>query len=419
MFRPVFDGYVTKGRLCGRMGFDMKTIDFNAVKTPAYLVDERLLEKNLKTLANVMERTGCKILLAQKGFSMYALYPLVGKYLSGTTASSLYEAKLGKEEMGKETHIFAPAYKEEEFTEIVSLCDHIVFNSPEQYRKFQGKTGNCGCGLRVNPEYAEVEHEIYNPCCAGSRLGTTLAELETALRENRAVMEGIEGLHFHVMCEQNSDTLERVLAHLEGKFAKYMALPQIKWVNFGGGHHITRADYDVERLVKCINHIKETYNVSVYLEPGEAVALNTGYLVAEVLEVQNQYFTVEAGQEEKKNISIQPAILDASAACHMPDVLEMPYRPEIIGAGMPGEKPYCYRFGGNTCLAGDIIGDYSFDKPLQTGDKLVFCDMAHYSMVKNNTFNGIALPDILSYNEEAGIRLVKRFGYEDFKTRLS
>lgn len=390
----------------------MKNINFNEVSTPAYIVDERLLEKNLKLLAQVMERTGCKILLAQKGFSMYSLYPLIGKYLSGTTASSLYEAKLGKEEMGKETHIFAPAYKDEEFAEIVSLCDHIVFNSLHQYEKFRGKTANCGCGIRVNPEYAEVEHEIYNPCCAGSRLGTTLKEFEEELSFNPQALDGIEGIHFHVMCEQNSDTLERVLAHLEEKFGKYMAMEQIKWVNFGGGHHITRSDYDVELLVKCINHIKSTYDVQVYLEPGEAVALGTGYLVAQVLEVQNKSFTLN-------KVETVPVILDASAACHMPDVLEMPYRPEIIGAGKPGEKKYCYRFGGNTCLAGDIIGDYSFDYRLKAGDKLVFCDMAHYSMVKNNTFNGIALPDILSYNEERGIRIIKRFGYENFKTRLS
>jgi carboxynorspermidine decarboxylase len=390
----------------------MKEIEFNKIKTPAYIVDERLLEKNLKLLYEISQKTGCKILLAQKGFSMYSLYPLMGKYLSGTTASSLYEAKLGREEMGKETHIFSPAYKEEEIEEIAMLCDHIVFNSLTQYRRHKAKVEKCGCGLRLNPEYAEVEHEIYNPCCAGSRFGMTLAELEAELKEDENALDGIEGLHFHAMCEQNSDTLERVLAHFEEKFAKYMSLPQIKWVNFGGGHHITRADYDVELLIKCIMHIKEKYNVQVYLEPGEAVALNTGYLVAQVMDVQNKRFTAY------ENVNIQTAILDASAACHMPDVLEMPYRPEIIGAGKPGEKKYTYRFGGNTCLAGDIIGDYSFDRPLNAGDKLVFCDMAHYSMVKNNTFNGIRLPDILSYNDEEGIKLIKSFGYEDFKGRL-
>jgi carboxynorspermidine decarboxylase len=390
----------------------MKEIEFDKIKTPAYIVDERLLEKNLKLLYEVSKRTGCKILLAQKGFSMYSLYPLIGRYLAGTTASSLHEAKLGREEMGKETHIFSPAYKNEEIEELAMLCDHIVFNSLTQYRRHKAKVEKCGCGLRLNPEYAEVEHEIYNPCCAGSRFGMTLSELEAELKEDENALDGIEGLHFHAMCEQNSDTLERVLAHFEEKFARYMALPQIKWVNFGGGHHITRADYDVELLIKCIMHIKEKYNVQVYLEPGEAVALNTGYLVAQVMEVQNKTFTAY------ENVNIQTAILDASAACHMPDVLEMPYRPEIIGAGKPGEKKFTYRFGGNTCLAGDIIGDYSFDSPLKAGDKLVFCDMAHYSMVKNNTFNGIRLPDILSYNDEEGIKLIKSFGYEDFKGRL-
>ena len=389
-----------------------KDIDFNSIRTPAYIVDERLLESNLKLLRTVMDRTGCKILLAQKGFSMYALYPLVGKYLCGTTASSLHEAKLGHEEMGGETHIFSPAYNDEEFDEIAQMCDHIVFNSLRQWKKFKDRAKGCGCGIRMNPEYAEVEHEIYNPCCDGSRLGTTLSEFEKDLEDGGGedLLAGIEGLHFHVMCEQNSDTLERVLQHVEEKFGKYMGLTQIKWINFGGGHHITRKDYDVELLIKCINHIKEKYNVQVYLEPGEAVALNTGYLVASVMDVQ----TKEFGENNTRC-----AILDTSAACHMPDVLEMPYRPEIIGADLPGKLEYTYRLGGNTCLAGDIIGDYSFDHRLVEGKKLVFCDMAHYSMVKNNTFNGIALPDILSYNEEKGIYKVKEFGYEDFKCRLS
>ncbi len=395
-------------------------LDFNQVKTPAYILDERLLEKNLQVLKSVMDRTGCKILLAQKGFSMFAVYPLIKKYLCGTTASSLYEAKLGYEEMGGETHIFSPAYRKEEFGDIMHMCDHIVFNSLKQWGKFQkdvetynqseDKTHTIGCGIRMNPEYAEVEHEIYNPCCAGSRLGTTLPEFEKMLQEDETLLDGIDGLHFHVMCEQNSDTLERVLEHVEEKFGKYMALPQIHWVNFGGGHHITRKDYDIELLVKCVTHIQEKYHVQVYLEPGEAVALNTGYMVASVMDVSEQTF----GEHHTHT-----AILDASAACHMPDVLEMPYRPEIIGAGQPGEKAYTYRFGGNTCLAGDIIGDYSFDHELQEGEKLVFCDMAHYSMVKNNTFNGIALPDILSFNEEKGVYIVKQFGYENFKTRLS
>lgn len=395
----------------------MRQIDFDKVPTPAYIVDERLLEKNLQLLKSVMDRTGCKILLAQKGFSMFSVYPLIGRYLSGTTASSLYEAKLGKEEMGGETHIFSPAYDENEIEEIAGLCDHVVFNSVSQYVKHSAvmRAGGCGCGIRINPQYAEVEHEIYNPCCTGSRLGTTLGVFEEELKGNPQVINEIEGLHFHVMCEQNSDTLERVLTHVEEKFGKYMKLPSIKWVNFGGGHHITRADYDVELLIKCINHIKNTYNVQIYLEPGEAVALNTGYLVAKVMDVQKEEFELECG-----GICIaHTAILDTSAACHMPDVLEMPYRPEIIGAKLPGVLPFTYRFGGNTCLAGDIIGDYSFDHELVPGEKLVFCDMAHYSMVKNNTFNGIGLPSIMSYSDERGIYMIKQFGYEDFKGRLS
>jgi len=384
-----------------------KQIDFSQIKTPAYIVDERLLQKNLQVFKNIMDRTGCRILLAQKGFSMFSLYPMIGNYLSGTTASSLYEAKLGYEEMGGETHIFAPAYRAEEFSEILSLCDHIVFNSIEQWLCFKEKVQQPNrngkhhtCGIRINPEYAEVEHEIYNPCCEGSRLGTTITDFETALEKNPDALNGIDGLHFHVMCEQNSDTLERVLIHVEQKFEKYMY--QMKWINFGGGHHITRPDYDIELLEKCINRIKDKYKVTVYLEPGEAVALDTGYLISSVMDIKGS-----------------AAIIDASASCHMPDVLEMPYRPEIIDAGKPYEKKYTYRLGGNTCLAGDIVGDYSFDKPLSPGDKIAFCDMAHYSMVKNNTFNGIGLPSILSYNDIEGIKIIKEFGYDDFKGRLS
>lgn len=393
----------------------MKKIDFDLIPTPSYIVDERLLENNLKLLKSVIDRTGCKILLAQKGFSMYSLYPMISHYLDGTTASSLYEAKLGKEYMPGEVHIFSPAYKDEEFEEITKLCGHIVFNSVSQFAKFADRAieAGCSCGIRVNPEYAEVDHEIYNPCCEGSRLGTVLDVFEKELSDNPDVLDKIEGLHFHVMCEQNSDTLNRVLEHVEEKFGKYMALSNIKWINFGGGHHITRPGYDVSLLIKCINYIKEKYNVTVYLEPGEAVALNTGYLVSSVMDIQNRSFMTDG------NIEMRTVILDTSAACHMPDVLEMPYRPEIIGAGMPGEFKYNYRFGGNTCLAGDIIGDYSFEHELKPGDKLVFCDMAHYSMVKNNTFNGIALPNIMSYNDTDGAYIIKKFSYEDFKCRLS
>lgn len=349
---------------------------------------------------------------------MFSLYPLIGMYLCGTTASSLYEAKLGREEMGKETHIFSPAYKEEEFNEIVNLCDHIVFNSIEQFMKYKDIAiqANCSCGIRINPQYAEVPIAIYNPCCEGSRLGITADILKEEVTANSVVLDTIEGLHFHVMCEQNSDTLERVLQHVEEKFAKYLELPQIKWVNFGGGHHITRQDYDIELLIKCIDRIQRQYHVQVYLEPGEAVALNTGFLVTTVLSVQKEKFIVK---NENGMYEVANAIVDTSAACHMPDVLEMPYRPMIIDSEMPNVLEYTYRLGGNTCLAGDVIGDYSFNHPLKAGEKLIFTDMAHYSMVKNNTFNGIGLPSIMGYNDKNGLYIIKEFGYNDFKERLS
>lgn len=376
-------------------------IDFKEVKTPAYILEEGLLIKNLDVLKSVIDQTGCKILLAQKGFSMYSTYPLIKKYLNGTTASTLFEAKLGYEEMGNEVHIYSPAYKEEEIDEILSMCDHIVFNSFHQWNKYKNKVlshpRKLSCGLRINPEYAEIKTDLYNPCFTNSRLGITLENFK------EEELEGIVGLHFHTMCEQNSDVLLRTLKVVEEKFGKY--LYKMKWLNFGGGHHITRPDYDIDTLVSCIKHMKETYDVDIYLEPGEAVALNTGYLVTEVLDLV------------KNNMDL--AILDTSASCHMPDVLEMPYRPEIIGAGKPGEYEYTYRLGGPTCLAGDVIGDYSFKKPLVPGDKLVFCDMAHYTMVKNNTFNGVNLPSIGIYREGQGVNIIKNFGYEDFKNRLS
>lgn len=379
----------------------MTDIDFTRFPTPAYVVDERLLIKNLELLRSVMDRTGCKILLAQKGFSMFHFYPLIGKYLSGTTASSLFEARLGASRMGGETHIFQPAYDKEELGEILGYANHIVFNSVKQWITYRDFVAACGkkvsFGLRINPEYSEIETDIYNPCIKGSRFGATLEQLQGV------DLAGIEGLHFHTMCEQNSDVLERTLTVVEEKFGHL--IHQMKWINFGGGHHITRPDYDVERLVRCIKHIQDTYGVQVYLEPGEAVALNTGYLTAKVLDIHEN--------------GMQCAILNTSAACHMPDVLEMPYRPEIIGAGKPGEKAHTYRLGGPTCLAGDVIGDYSFDRPLQEGDHLVFCDMAHYSMVKNNTFNGVRLPAIAVYTKEGEAKVIKEFGYEDFEMRLS
>ena len=376
-------------------------IDISTLPTPSYLVDQRLLIKNLELLASVKERTGCKILLAQKAFSMFSVYPLIAKYLDGVTSSCVMEARLGYEEMGKEVHTYAPAFADHEMDDVIRYSDHIVFNSFHQWNKFKDKVKNSGkqieCGLRLNPKYSEIDTDIYNPCFTGSRLGITPEQFQPDQ------LDGIDGLHFHTMCEQNSDTLERTLKVVDDTFGSY--IKQMKWLNFGGGHHITRSDYDIETLIRCIQFAQDTYGVQVYLEPGEAVALNTGYLVSTVLD------TIENG--------MHLAILDTSAACHMPDVLEMPYRPHIIGADLPNEKTYTYRLGGPTCLAGDIIGDYSFDAPLKEGDKLIFCDMAHYTMVKNNTFNGMNLPSIALYSQENGLQIIKQFGYEDFKSRLS
>ena len=380
------------------MDFD---IDISSLPTPSYIVDERLLIKNLEKLKSIIDKTGCRILLAQKGFSMFYFYPLIKKYLNGTTASSLYEARLGFEEMGNETHIFNPSYREDEIDEILSMVDHIVFNSFNQWSKYKNIVKSheraISCGLRVNPEYSSVETEIYNPTGKFSRFGVT----KVNFKEDE--LDGIDGLHFHALCEQNSDALEATLVAFEEKFGQY--LHGMKWVNFGGGHHITRDDYDVEKLINCINHIKNKYNVEVYLEPGEAVALNTGFLVTEVLDTIYNEMDI--------------LLVDTSAACHMPDVIEMPYRPFIINSGMPNEKAYTYKLGGPTCLAGDVIGDYSFDNPINIGDKLIFTDMAHYSMVKNNTFNGINLPSIAVYTEKDGVKVIRSFKYEDFRNRLS
>ena len=380
------------------MDFD---IDISSLPTPSYIVDERLLIKNLEKLKSIIDKTGCRILLAQKGFSMFYFYPLIKKYLNGTTASSLYEARLGFEEMGNETHIFNPSYREDEIDEILSMVDHIVFNSFNQWSKYKNivksHERDISCGLRVNPEYSSVETEIYNPTGKFSRFGVTRVNF----KEDE--LDGIDGLHFHALCEQNSDALEATLVAFEEKFGQY--LHGMKWVNFGGGHHITRDDYDVEKLINCINYIKNKYNVEVYLEPGEAIALNTGYLVTEVLDTIYNEMDI--------------LLVDTSAACHMPDVIEMPYRPFIINSGMPNEKAYTYKLGGPTCLAGDIIGDYSFDNPINIGDKLIFTDMAHYSMVKNNTFNGINLPSIAVYTEKDGVKVIRSFKYEDFRNRLS
>ena len=387
------------------------------ISTPYFLVDEGLLRKNLKILKEVQEQAGCRILLAQKAFSMFYAYPLIREYLAGSTASGLYEARLGHEEFGGETHVFSPAYRPDEFEELLGFADHFVFNSPDQVRRFGRRAKEAGkqVGLRINPECSTQEgHAIYDPCAPFSRLGTTLGKFEEEMTEED--IAALDGLHFHTLCEQDSDDLETTLKVVEEKFGKY--LRRMKWLNFGGGHHITRPDYDRELLKHCIRHVKETYGVEVYLEPGEAVALNAGELIAEVLEI------VENG--------MKIAVLDASAACHMPDVLEMPYRPPLKDAGDPAEtnaggckrpagecgRPYVYRLAGPTCLAGDVIGDYSFAQPLSCGDRLEFRDMAIYTMVKTNTFNGMRLPDIVLEREDGTCEVVKTFGYEDFKARL-
>lgn len=373
---------------------------FEELPTPCYVVDEKLLENNLKILNGVMERTGAKIVLAQKAFSMFKLYPLLAKYLNGTTASGLYEARLGYEEMGKENHVFSPAYRDDEMDEIVLICDHIIFNSFSQLEKFKDKVLKAGkkVGLRINPECSTQDgHAIYDPCSPGSRLGVTVDQFRPEL------LEGVSGLHFHTLCQQNADDLETTLHAVEENFGQW--LPQMEWINFGGGHHITREDYDIPLLEKCIKRMQDTYGLEVYLEPGEAVALNAGYLVTTVLD------TIKNG--------IDIAILDTSATCHLPDVLEMPYRPPLFESGEPDEKLYTYRLGGPTCLAGDIIGDYSFDQPLKPGDRLIFGDMAIYTMVKNTTFNGMPLPTIAVKKKDGDCEIIRQFGYEDFKMRLS
>ena len=372
-----------------------------ALPTPCYVVDEARLIKNLELLRHVQQEAGCHILLAQKCFSMFRLYPLMGEYLAGTTASGIFEARLGNEEMGKENHVFAPAFRTEDMRELVQICDHIVFNSIAQLEKHRElwQNANTSVGIRINPECStqESEHAIYDPCAVGSRLGVTLANFPEKLPE------GVEGLHFHTLCEQNSDDLITTFKAFEAKFGKFFG--QLKWLNLGGGHHITRADYDVQALIDLVKYIRSTYGVEVYLEPGEAVALNAGYLVTEVLDIVHNGMDI--------------LILDASAACHMPDVLEMPYRPPLRYGYEANEKAHTYRLSSMTCLAGDVIGDYSFEQSINVGDKLIFEDMAIYSMVKNNTFNGMPLPDIVLLKKDGSTELVRRFGYEDFKGRLS
>jgi carboxynorspermidine decarboxylase len=373
---------------------------FRDIETPCYIIDEAKLKHNLEILSQVEKITGCKILLAQKAYSCYHTYPLISQYISGTACSGLFEARLGYEKMGKENHVFSAAYREDEIDEIISYCGHIIFNSFTQLDKYRDRVLKSGkkIGLRINPELSTQEgHEIYDPCSPKSRLGITLKNFKS---DN---LDGVSGLHFHTLCEQNSDDLEKTLDAVEEKFGDI--LKKMEWINFGGGHHITREDYDIPRLEKCIKKMQEKYGLEVILEPGEAIALNAGYLVTEVLDII-----------KKDDMDI--AILDTSAACHMPDVLEMPYRPPLLDSGMPGEKKYTYRLGSQTCLSGDAIGEYSFNEPLTCGSRLVFSDMAIYTMVKNNTFNGMGLPSILICHENGTLETLKNFGYEDFKSRL-
>ena len=381
---------------------------------PRYVIDEASLERNLGILKSVSDRTGVRILLAQKAFSCTAVYPLCARYLAGTTASSLFEAKHGHDNFGGETHVFAPAFIPEEMDEILGLVDHIVFNSPRQVELYGEKAHACGVsiGLRVNPEVSVATTPAYDPCRPSSRLGTTRTVLDLSLETLGFRLSALDGLHFHCLCEQGLGELEKVLAGFEEKFGDF--LPLMKWVNFGGGHHITRAGYDVDGLVALLNDFRVRHpNLAVYLEPGEAIALNAGTLESRILEIQPN------GADGISNV-----ILDTSAACHMPDVLEMPYTPPVVGGTIcnppfpVASSSFSYRFGGPTCLAGDEIGVYSFDHELRTGDTVVFCDMAIYTMVKNNTFNGVNLPDIVVRRANGDEVVVRRFGYADFSSRI-
>ena len=378
---------------------------FSALPTPCYVLDEAQLRRNGEILASVARHTGAKILLAQKAFSNYDLYPVLAPYLAGTEASGLFEAHLGREEMPQgEVHVFSAAYRAEDFDELLKFADHIVFNSPRQLEKYgaAAKAAGLSVGLRINPERSTQEgHAIYDPCAPGSRLGTTRDQWDAQMTP--ALRSLLDGLHFHTLCEQDADALEVTLDAVAEKFGD--VLPDMQWLNLGGGHHITRPGYDVPRLERCIRRAQRNWGVTVYLEPGEACALNAGYLVTSVLDLP-------------ANGSTNLAILDMSAACHAPDVIEMPYRPPLYGADDAGEKPFPYRLGGPTCLSGDVIGDYSFDAPLREGDRLIFGDMAIYTTCKNNTFNGMPLPAIWVLRETGALEPLRTFGYEDFKARL-
>ena len=391
----IFDGLTTV----------LDSDNIKALKTPCYVIDEKRLLHNAEVLSSVMSRTGCRILLAQKAFSNYDFYPLISGYISGTEASGLFEARLGKEEMPEgEVHVFCAAYRDEEIDEIISYADHIVFNSIYQLKKFgpSAKKAGRSVGLRINPECSTQEgHEIYDPCASGSRLGVTRSVWDKEMTPD--TLEMLDGIHFHTLCEQESDALEITLKAVEEKFGD--VLTSMKWLNMGGGHHITKADYDIKTLERVILYAKDKWGVEVYLEPGEAVALNAGYLMTRVLDIV-------------ENNGIKIAILDSSAACHMPDVIEMPYTPPLLNAASDGTKPYKYRLAGPTCLSGDVIGDYSFDNELKRGDMLIFGDMAIYTTVKNNTFNGMPLPDIYKLGSDGSVEKITDFGYSDFKHRL-
>lgn len=379
--------------------------DIYAIETPAYVVDVALLRRNMEKLAQVQSESGARVLLALKGFSMFSVFPIMREYLSGCCASGLNEALLAQE-FGKEVHVYSPAFKEHEMREIIPISHHLSFNSLAQFRKFKpmldaakAATGHAPSpGIRVNPEHSEVEVSLYDPCSPGCRLGIRADQLEGQ------DLTGIEGLHFHALCEQDSDVLERTVAAVEKRFPRL--LEQVQWVNMGGGHHITRQDYDVERLIHVLRTFRTRWGKDVYIEPGEAAGLNTGYLIAELQDI------IEA--------PVPTAILDISATAHMPDTLEMPYRPHIFGAGLPGVHPHEYKMGGTSCLAGDVLENYSFPEPLRVGQRLVFADMAHYTMVKTTTFNGVPHPDIAIYDPATHeYRVVRRFGYADFRNKLS
>ena len=374
-------------------------LDARRLPSPCFVVDEVAVEENLKVLDRIQEQGGAKVLLALKAFSMWSLGPLVAKYLSGTCASGLHEARLGREYFGGEVHTYSAAYSEQDLREVLKISDHVVFNSPAQWRRFRSICpSGKQYGLRVNPQHSEGAKPLYDPSAPFSRLGTP----RDGIRPGD--LDGLTGLHFHNLCEQDLPPLQRTLKAFEEKFGDL--LKGMQWVNFGGGHHITRPGYQVAALISLVKEFSAKHKLQVYLEPGEAVAWQSGVLVAEVLDTMQNGMPI--------------AILDTSATCHMPDTLEMPYRASIIGAGEPGALPHTYRLGGQSCLAGDVIGDYSFARPLEIGQRLVFEDMAYYTMVKTTTFNGVRLPSIAIWNSASGaLRVVRDFGYEDFKGRLS